>query len=435
MKHELTSRETFDAYLASQKDMPRWWLDLKRESWDRFHDLPMPHRKDENWRFANINGVDLGGFHFGQNPEGEAAEKDLLERSEQVHQRAGRLVFANDRLVHHEAVSQKLSDQGVIWLPLEQAVRKHEDLLRKHFMAQPIKLGSEKFSALHGALCSAGSFLYVPRGVEIDLPLVACHWTNGPNSAVFPHTLVIAEDLARVTLVDFFASHQRHARNYVCGVNDLYAGPGSRVTYISAQNWGHDSLAFHLNSTQAFREAYVTSLNVNVGGRQARTESHSQVLGEGAHTEMQSLTVATGSQEFDQRTLQTHFKGHSVSDLLYKNALLDDARTIFSGLIKVEEEAQQTDAYQTNRNLLLSPTAEANALPGLEILANDVKCSHGATSGQIDDAQLYYMLARGIPESVAKQLLVFGFFEDILGKLENEEIAENLRSLIRAQFD
>ncbi len=432
--NELTSRDTFDAYLAALKDMPQWWLDLKRESWERFHELPMPHRKDETWRFANISGVNLEGYRLGETAGGEVAEKDLVARSEHVHQRAGRLVFANDQLIDSEAVTRELADQGVIWLPLEQAVREHEDLLRKHFMAQPIKLGSEKFSALHSAFCSAGSFLYVPKGVEIDLPLVACHWTNGQDAGIFPHTLLIAEDLARVTLVDFFSSPERKARNYVCGVNDLYAGPGSRVTYISAQNWGRDSLAFHLNSTQAFKDSFVTSLNVNVGSRQARTESHSQVLGEGAHTEMQSLTVATGKQEFDQRTLQTHFKGHSVSDLLYKNALLDDARTIFSGLIKVVEEAQQTDAYQTNRNLLISPTAEANALPGLEILANDVKCSHGATSGQIDDEQLYYMLARGIPEKTAKQLLVFGFFEDILIKLENEEIAENLRTLIRAQF-
>ncbi len=432
----LADQEIFDAHLASQSasGAPEWWLDLKRESWRRFRKLPMPMRKDENWRFASLGGVKLDGYELGDSSPPEIADKEVLKRSENVRQRAGRLVFSNDRLMDSEAISEEWAKKGVIWLPLEQAVREHEDLLRKHFMAQPIKLGSEKFSELHGALCSAGSFLYVPKGVEVDLPLVAFHWTDRNNAALFPHTLLIADDMAKVTLVDFFSAHDRSSRNFICGVNDLYAGPGARVTYISAQDWGRDSLAFHLNSTQAFKDAFITSLNVNVGGRQARNESHSQVLGEGAHTQMQSLTVATGKQEFDQRTLQTHFKGRSVSDLLYKNALLDDARTIFSGLIKVEEDAQQTDAYQTNRNLLLSPTAESNSLPGLEILANDVKCSHGATSGQIDDEQLHYMRARGIPEPVAKQLLVFGFFEDILGKLENEEIAENLRTLIRSQF-
>ncbi len=433
-EHNIATAEAFEKHLASLRDMPQWWLDLKKENWLRFNELPTPHRKDENWRFASLGGLSLDGYRYGEAaPAGETAGA-VLGRSAPVENRAGRLVFANDHLIDRENVPGELVAKGVVWLPLEQAVREHEELLRKHFMAQPIKLGSEKYSALHAAFCSAGSFLYVPKGVEVELPLVALHWATAENAAVFPHTLLIADDLAKVTLVDFFASHDRSARNYACGVNDLYASPGARVTYISTQDWGADSLAFHLNSTQAFKDAAITSLNVNVGSRQARTESHSQVMGEGAHTEMQSLTVATGKQEFDQRTLQTHFKGHSVSDLLYKNAILDDARTIFSGLIKVEEDAQQTDAYQTNRNLLLSPTAEANALPGLEILANDVKCSHGATSGQIDDEQLYYMQARGIPETVAKQLLVFGFFEEILIKLENEEIAENLRETIRNQF-
>ena len=425
------SQEAFDAHLASLKDFPQWWLDLKKENWKRFQELPAPHRKDENWRFASLGGLDLDPYRFDDGAPDQSAAGNFIERSNQVRQRAGRLVFANDRLVDHEKISAELAEKGVVWMPIEQAVREHEELLRRHFMAQPIKLGSEKFSALHGAFCSAGSFLHVPKGVEIELPLVACHWTASDGAALFPHTLLIADEQSKVTLVDFFATHAASGRNYICGVNDLYAGPGARVTYVSAQDWGRQSLAFHLNSTQAFKDAFITSLNVNTGGRQARTESHSQVMGEGAHTEMQSLTVATGKQEFDQRTLQTHFKGHSVSDLLYKNALFDDARTIFSGLIKVEEDAQQTDAYQTNRNLLLSTTAEANALPGLEILANDVKCSHGATSGQIDDDQIYYLKARGIPDRVAKELLVFGFFEDVLGKLHNEEIAENLRASIR----
>ncbi len=427
----IASQEAFDAHLASRVDLPQWWLDLKKEHWQRFQELPPPHRKDENWRFASLGGLDLDGYSFSETRPEESTADSFVDQSDQIRNRSGRIVFANDHLIRNDAIASELAELGVIWMPIEQAVREHGDLLRRHFMAQPIKLGSEKFSALHGAFCSAGTFLHVPKGVEIEAPLVASHWTASDGVAVFPHTLLIADEQSKVTLVDYFSAQNSSARNYICGVNDLYAGPGAKVTYISAQDWGRQSLAFHLNSTQAFKDAFITSLNVNTGGRQARTESHSQVMGEGAHTEMQSLTVATGKQEFDQRTLQTHFKGHSVSDLLYKNALFDDSRTIFSGLIKVEEDAQQTDAYQTNRNLLLSTSAEANALPGLEILANDVKCSHGATSGQIDDNQLYYLKARGISDKVAKELLVFGFFEDVLGKLKNEEIAENLRTVIR----
>jgi Fe-S cluster assembly protein SufD len=150
---------------------------------------------------------------------------------------------------------------------------------------------------------------------------------------------------------------------------------------------------------------------------------------------MYSLTVAEESQEFDQRTFQIHNAPNAVSDLLYKNALLDKSRSIFSGLIKVAEGAQQTDAYQTNRNLLLDPTAEANALPGLEILANDVKCSHGATTGNVDASELFYMMSRGIPKRAAMQLMVFGFFEEVIEKVESDELAENLRTLIRNKFE
>lgn len=427
------NEDTFEDFLARLENFPQWWTDLKRKSWARFHDLPMPARSDENWRFASIGSIGLDGYNLGGTPH-EDAKMEILARSSEIREYAGKMVFADDNLLLHEPVSEGLARQGVIWLPIEKALSEHGELLKKHFMAQEIKLGSEKFSSLHSALCTAGSLLYVPNGVEIEAPLVACHWSSGANSSVFPHTLVIAESHAKAQLVDLFHCREKTSRNFVCGVNDIYAGPGSNVTYISAQNWSENTLSFHLNSTQAFRDSFVTSLNVNLGGKQARTESHSQVLGEGAHSGMFSLTVGDRKQEFDQRTLQTHAKGHSVSDLLYKNALLGEARTIFSGLIKVEKEAQQTDAYQTNRNLLLSDAAEANSLPGLEILANDVKCSHGATTGQIDRDQLYYMLSRGIPEVAAKELLIFGFFEEILLKLENKEIANTLREHIRKKL-
>ena len=158
----------------------------------------------------------------------------------------------------------------------------------------------------------------------------------------------------------------------------------------------------------------VKNLAVNIGAERARFENQTRIEGTGADVKMYSLTVAEESQEFDQRTFQTHNAGNAVSDLLYKNALLDKSRTIFSGLIKVAEGAQQTDAYQTNRNLLLDPTAEANALPGLEILANDVKCSHGATTGNVDRRELFYMMQRGIAKRDAMKLMVFGFFEEVI---------------------
>jgi Fe-S cluster assembly protein SufD len=217
-------------------------------------------------------------------------------------------------------------------------------------------------------------------------------------------------------------------------VNDLYAGPGAHLTYVGTQDWSRETLALQSNSTVVQRDARVLSLNVHVGGRQSRHESHSRLQGSGAFSEMLALTVAQGAQEFDQRTLQSHQAPNTGSNLLYKNALLDQARTIFSGLIIVDPEAQKTDAYQSNRNLLLSDDAEANALPGLEIQANDVRCTHGATSGHVDDEQMFYLESRGIPPAAARELLVFGFFEEVLDKLPDETLRAPLRELIKAKF-
>ena len=248
-----------------------------------------------------------------------------------------------------------------------------------------------------------------------------------------PHTIVVLEDNAKATLVEFFVSADQ-SRHLASGVNDLHAGPGAQLTYVGAQNWSADTLAFQANSIVAERDAKVLSLNVHLGGRQARHESHSRLLGPGAHSEMLALTVATGDHEFDQRTLQTHVSPHTTSNLLYKNALLDTAKTIFSGLIIVEPDAQKTDAYQKNRNLMLSDEAEAHSLPGLEIQANDVKCSHGSTSSRIEPEQEFYLQARGIDPKSAKQMLVFAFFEEVLNKLENEDLHVSLRTLIESKF-
>jgi Fe-S cluster assembly protein SufD len=300
-------------------------------------------------------------------------------------------------------------------------------------MAQPQKLGSAKFAALHEAFIQDGAFILIPRGVEIDGPIVVVHEVSGAGAAVFPHTLVIAEDNARATVVDHFVSADL-SRQFACGANDLYAGHGAKIAYAAAQCWSPEALSLQFNSTVVRRNARVQSLNLHLGGRQARHESLSQLQAPGGFSEMLAITIASGSMECDQRTLQIHQAPSTKSDLLYKNALLDRSRTIFSGLIIVDPDAQKTDAYQSNRNLMLSDEAESNSLPGLEIQANDVRCTHGATSSRIDPEQEFYLKSRGIPQKAADELLIFGFFEEVLNRLESEELHAALRKLIRAHL-
>jgi Fe-S cluster assembly protein SufD len=283
----------------------------------------------------------------------------------------------------------------------------------------------------------------VPRGVEVAAPIVIHHLVTGPASAIFPHTLVIAEENSKVTVIDLFYSDARlslpggavSVPHFACGANDLYAGHGAQLTYAGAQAWSYETLSLQFNSTVVRRDARVQSLNLHLGGRQSRHESLSQLQAPGAFSEMLALTVADGTQEFDQRTLQIHQAPNTKSDLLYKNSLRDQAKTIFSGLIVVDADAQRTDAYQSNRNLMLSEDAEANSLPGLEIQANDVRCTHGATSSRIDPEQEFYLQARGIRKEAADQLLTFGFFEEVLNRLASDDLHAALRSLIETQFE
>lgn len=413
---------------------PSWLAERRAAGLEQFKNLAMPSARDEEWRFASVGRLSIDDFAPVEAPAAETRSR-LTDRSELVSKRAGRSVYVDDSTASFEGISEELAAQGVIYLPIEKAVEQHPELMEKYFLNESTDLGSKKFFGLHAATVKAGSVLYVPKGVEIDAPFVNYYWTSGARAAVFPHTLIIAEDNSKASVVDIFFSESDANQALNISVSNIHAGANAQVFRKVVQDWNEETVSFQLDTTVAERDAQVKNIAVNIGAARARFESQTRIDGPGADVKMYSLTVAEEHQEFDQRTHQTHNAPHAVSDLLYKNALLDNSRTIFSGLIKVAEGAQETDAYQINRNLLLDPTAEANALPGLEILANDVRCSHGATTGNVDDAELFYMMQRGIPRRVAMQLMVFGFFEEVIEKIDSDELAENLRALIHHKFD
>ena len=421
--------EAFAAHLARCAHLPAWWLDRKRAAYARFAALPFPKRTDEGWRFASLGGLKLDGFR----------SPDAVNLAQTAHREigvtgAGTLLFANHQLVFSEPISAELASRGMIFDTLQNALLQHGDLVKAHLLTQPSKLGSEKFAALHEAFLEDGAFIYVPKHLTVALPLGVFHYAAGPGAAVFPHTLIVADDHAKVTIADFFRSSHEAETQFACGGNDIHVGHGANVTYVAMQDWSREALSFQFNATVVRRDAKVLSVNLHAGARQARHESFSQLQAPGAHSEMLALTIAHGTQEFDQRTLQIHQAPNTSSNLLYKNALLDQAKTIFSGLIVVDPDAQKTDAYQSNRNLMLSGDAEANSLPGLEIQANDVRCSHGATSARIDADQEFYLQSRGIRKPQADELLVFGFFEQVLAKIENTELHDQLATIIRRKF-
>src|SRR5216110_423512 len=415
------------------RECPDWFQDQQQDGWKQFASLPSPKRKDQLWRFSNVDLLNLTPFTLG----GALPDKErnaILEQSRGLDQVAARLIFACDQLIERDVVSDQLKKRGVIFQPLERAIVEHRELFRKYFMAQPAILGSAKFAALHQALVSSGTFLYVPRGVEIELPIEIFHWLNGENDSAFPHLLLVTDELAKVTVVEHFRSVNEHAPGFACGVNDLVAGPGAKVTYVCAQNWADNVIAMQMNTTTVDHDASAMSLNLNLGSRYSRFESLSRLTGEGGRSDLLAVAVAKNQQEFDARTLQDHISPHTASDLLYKNALDDRARTIFGGLIRVEPHAHFTDAYQKVRNLLLSDDSEANSMPGLEILADNVRCTHGATSGQIDEDELFYLRTRGIPVPVAQRLIVTGFLDEVIQRLDHPAIGNHLHRLIEEKF-
>jgi Fe-S cluster assembly protein SufD len=413
-------------------DVSEEWAQQRSAAWDLYQTLPLPKRKDEEWRFANVNVLDLSPYHVAATlPDGS---QDLaLQESQPMAEALASAVFLNDQSLSFTTLPKEWTDKGVIWESLESAWKIHPDLLRKHFMSNPSKLGSEKFAALHKAFSQVGSVLYVPKGVQVDKPFVVHHNITGLNSAVFPHTLVIAEENSRVFFLEYFRSLDQQPA-FSCAVNDLIVAPGAQLDYLAVQLWSERTLSFQLGSTSVKKDASSKVFHVNIGGGFARVETHSQLLGSGARSEMLALTVAHDRQEFDQRTLQDHQAPHTWSDLLFKNTLNHRSKTIFKGLIKVEHGAFQTDAYQKNRNLLLHPEAEADSMPGLEIENDDVRCTHGATTGQIDEEELFYMQARGISPAIAKYLIGLGFCEEVLTRFGHESINESIRALIDAKF-
>lgn len=404
-------------------DWPQWFVAGQTAAETEFEKTPAPKRKDEAWRFANVAALDLSAFVPAPPVTSEGR---IINASQGMPETSAKLVFANNTLAFQDTANLPA---GVVLLPLEVAAREHRELFEKFFMSQPVELGSHKYAALHKARVRSGAFLYVPRNVEVELPIEIFHWVEGAYSSVYPHTLIVCGENSKVTVVDYFKSAD-NAPALACGVNDLHLERGAKLTYIAVQDWSKETTAFQINSTVVGKDATSTALTANFGGAFVRGESLSRLVGEGSRSEMFSINPVEGTREIDQRTLQDHVAPRASSDLLYLNALDDKSRTIFAGLIKVEPGAAGTDAYQKVRNLILSDDADPNSMPGLEILNDDVRCTHGATNGPVNEDELFYMQARGISAPVARRLIVNGFFNSLLERIESPALRAHLESLV-----
>jgi Fe-S cluster assembly protein SufD len=415
------------AFDARNTAGPDWLREWRSAAWRAYESLPLPTTRLEEWRYTDPSKLKYDRVGLASAAEVAAVpqrEVDwLAERAASV-----RVLVVGTRIVRIE-MDDALAAKGVVVMDLERAAEQYDGLIREQ-LGRAVTPGSAKFAALNSAFWSAGIFIHVPRGVRIDEPIRILRHMPAPGVAYFPRTLIVSEEGSHAGVVEEFDSPDFHVPTFSCGVVEVIAGAAANVQYVAVQRYGANVHHISTQRTIAGRDADLDSLIVNLGGAVARVDLAASLEGPGSRSDMLGLYFGRGKQHFDHNTRQDHTVPHAGSDLLYKGALADESRAIFRGIIRVFPKAQRTDAYQTNRSLILSKRAEAVALPNLEIEADDVRCSHAATVGQLDEEELFYIMSRGITRLEAERLVVFGFFGEVLDRLPLPGVVEELRNAI-----
>ena len=418
------NQESFDAFIAS-RDEPAWLTDIRHNAWKYFCDMPMPSQRDEEWMRTDIRLLRLDRFSLSGESSDESLPTSVLGGGIAT---SGTLATKDSRPVSAE-LDPEVASRGVLFGNLEEMVRTHGDLLKPHLMARAVDPVYDKFSALHAAFWSGGTLLYVPRGVEISDPLCTLA-ALGEGEVDFGHTLVVLEEGAEASLLAESHSMPGCESGLHCGAVEMLLAPESRLRYVNLQEWGSGVWHFSHQKAIVDRDASLQWTIGALGSRLAKVNQHVALVGEGADAQVNGVMFSEGRQHLCYHTLQHHEAPSCHSDLLYKCALQDDSRIVWRGMIKVDPLAQKTDGYQRNDNLILDPSARADSIPGLEIEADDVRCTHGATSGRVDDEMIYYCRTRGLTREEAVRLIVSGFFQQVSDRISLENVRSALGDAI-----
>jgi len=420
-----TTTDTFDeAALAALPDAPDFVQGIRKQAFEEYRTLPIPSQATEEWRYTDLSEFDLsfvphtpGHGNGAPEPDGEVGGALLQHNSSIVLTTSG----------------QDLAAQGVILQDLDQAAAEHPELVEPH-LHRLVPTDRSKFAALHGAFRTGGTFLYVPDDVRVDLPLQTLTWLDADGAAVFPHTLIVTGTNAEVTFIDRTSSPDL-TRAFSDAITEIVVGDGSHVRYVSIQEWGEGVTHLSVVRTEVGRDAEIRTLAIGFGADLARVENE-VILGQpGGFSEQLGIFFADGQQHFDHRSIQDHVAPNCSSDLLYKGALRDESRAVYSGWVHVRPDAQKTEAMQTSRNIVLSEHAKADAIPNLEIEANDVKCGHAASVGPVDEDTVFYLTSRGIPSDEAERLIVSGFFQEVLDRVRIDQVRASAELTIQEELE
>ena len=422
------TREAVEA-LSTAKNEPDWVREWRLAAWETFDALPWPKRTDEEWRRTDFRALKLDRLAPFVGVGETVDSLDGVVTGVDESARAGINVQRNASDVYSD-LNDDLKAQGVIFTDLDTAFREHEDLVKQHYMTKAVPVDFGKFEALHAAFSQGGAFLYVPKNVTVELPFRSFTIATEAGASIFTHTLVVLEENAEAFFVDAYNSETQDGQSFASGVVELILGKSSKLRYVQLQDYGRNVWNFLTERATLQKDATLNSLHVTLGSKFTKNSIGSHLQGENSLAEMLGIFFADSDQFFDHHTWQLHESPYATSDLEFKGALRDSARSVYSGLIKVEEGAQKTDAYQQNRNLVLSREARADSIPNLEIGANDVRCTHGATISQVEAEHIFYLQARGIPRTEAQKLIVEGFFRPVIDRIPVEEIQDFLESAI-----
>jgi Fe-S cluster assembly protein SufD len=416
---------------------PEFLKRIRQRAWETFLSMPMPSTTDEPWRRTDLRSMAAGSFRLPQQFDGKTPKSQKppvrLLKPILADQHGGQIILSvNSSKI---ALDPKLAAQGVVFTDLRTAEKAHPVILEKVF-GKIVPPEDGKFSALASALAYTGVLVYIPRGVQVMQPLHSILWGPGIDLAYLSHVLVWLDDEASLTYLHETASENEPAgQSMHAGNVEIHVGAGAQLRFVELQSWGDHVWNFSHERVQVEQDGNLEWTFGAIGSHVTKNFSEINLVGRGAVGKMSGFYFSNGTQHLDHDTQQNHLAPNTTSDLLFKGALRDKSYSVWQGMIYVAPEAQKTDGYQSNRNLILSREARADSLPGLEILADDVRCSHGATVGKIDKDQVFYLRSRGIPYRGAERLIVEGFFDPIMQRIPFEGVRNRFRAAIEEKMN
>jgi Fe-S cluster assembly protein SufD len=423
--------------LLLQRDAGTFVAGLRQEGFGQFETLPMPSPETEEWRYTDLREFDLSAFaplvEEAHADTLDDVKPDLLEAAGEVGERAGLQIQHNSSVITTH-LSPEAAAKGVIFTSIDLAAGEHRELLEPR-LHSAVPTGRTRFTAMHAAFRTGGTFVHVPANVKVELPLQTLTFVDREGLALFPHTVLVVEEGGELTFIDRYASPDLESV-FSDAVVEIYAGPNSKIRYVALEEWGQGVTHLSVQRAHVGRDADLRSLAVAFGASLSRMEAETVLAEDGASSEMLGVYFGERAQRFDFRSIQDHVGSQTASDLLYKGVMKGHAGAIYSGTVIIRPGAHKCDAYQTNRNILLTETAKAFSIPNLEILANDpVRCGHAASVGPVDEDTLFYIQSRGIPYEEARKLVVFGFLQEVLDRVSLPEIRAGLERTIAAEIE